>query len=203
VTLSLQAKTNQASALRLFIGVELDDAVRDSAAAIANSLRRYLGDRVDARWVPASNLHITLWFIGNVADDRTDEILRGMGRPFTIPVFDIHIAGLGAFPPSGAPKVFWLGVQSGAEHLAGLHAALSARLLPLGFEPERRAYSAHLTIARVKEVHRGKAEADLRASLRLIAVDAGTCRVTGVTVFRSHLSPKGATYEALLRVPLQ
>jgi RNA 2',3'-cyclic 3'-phosphodiesterase len=189
--------------LRLFIGIELDEAVRDSAAAIANSLRRHLGRRVDARWVPASNLHITLWFIGNVADDRTDEILRGLDRPFTIPVFDTHIAGLGAFPPSGAPRVFWLGVQSGAEQLAGLHSGLSERLLPLGFEPERRAYSAHLTIARVKEVRRGKPDADLRASLRAVAADAGTCRIAAVTVFRSHLSPKGATYEALLRVPLQ
>jgi 2'-5' RNA ligase len=189
--------------VRIFIGVELDDAVRDSAAAIANSLRRHLGRRVDARWIPASNLHITLWFIGNVADDRTGEILRGMDRPFTIPVFDAHIAGLGAFPPSGAPRVFWLGVQSGAEQLAGLHAGLSARLLPLGFEPERRAYSAHLTIARVKAVRGGTADADLRASLRVVAADAGTCRITAVTVFRSHLSPKGATYEALLRVPLQ
>jgi 2'-5' RNA ligase len=189
--------------LRLFIGVELDEAVRDSAAAIANSLRRHLGDRVDARWVSASNLHITLWFIGNAADDRTEEILRGLDRPFTIPAFDAHIAGLGVFPPSGAPRVFWLGVQSGAEPLAGLHAGLSARLLPMGIEAERRAYSAHLTIARVKEIRGGKADTDLRASLRGVAADAGTCRIAAVTVFRSHLSPKGATYEALLRVPLQ
>lgn len=192
----------QATVLRIFIGVELDDAVRDSAAAIANSLRRHLGPRVDARWIPASNLHITLWFIGNVADDRADEILRGLDRPFTAPVFDAHIAGLGAFPPSGAPRVFWLGVQSGAEQLSGLHAELSARLLPLGIEPERRAYSAHLTIARVR-IRRGKADGNLRASLRGVAADAGTCRVAALTVFRSHLSPKGATYEALLRVPLQ
>jgi 2'-5' RNA ligase len=189
--------------LRLFIGVELDDAVRDSASAIANSLRRDLGSRVEARWVPASNLHITLWFIGNVADGRTDEILRGLDRPFTIPVFDVHIAGLGAFPRSGAPRVFWLGVQSGAEHLAALHAALSPRLLSLGIEPERRAYSAHLTIARVKEVRGGRTVTDVRASLRQVPADAGTCQVAAVTVFRSHLSPKGATYEALLRVPLQ
>jgi 2'-5' RNA ligase len=185
------------------VGVELDEQVRDAAAAIADSLRRHLGHRVDARWIPASNLHITLWFIGNVSEDRTDEILRGLDRPFTIPSFDAHIAGLGAFPPSGAPRVFWLGVQSGAEQLAGLHAGLAARLLPLGIEPERRAFSAHLTIARVKEVRGGRAATDLRASLRVVAADAGTCRVAGVTVFRSHLSPKGATYEPLLRVPLQ
>jgi 2'-5' RNA ligase len=188
--------------LRLFIGVELDDAVRDTAAAIANSLRRHLGHRVDARWVPASNLHITLWFIGNVTADRADEILRALDRPFTIPIFNVHIAGLGVFPPSGAPRVFWLGVQSGAGPLTGLYAGLAPRLLPLGIEPERRAYSPHLTIARVKEARAGKVDADLRASFSVVAADAGTCSVPRVTVFRSHLSPKGATYEPLLRVPL-
>ena len=193
----------RSSVLRLFIGIELDEAVRESAAAIADSLRRQLGRRVDARWIPASNLHITLWFIGNVTDDRADEILRGVDRPFTVPAFDAHIAGLGAFPPSGAPRVLWLGVQSGAEKLAALHEALSARLVPLGIEPERRPYSAHLTIARLKEVRGGKAHASLRSSLRVVAADAGTYRIAAVTVFRSHLSPKGAMYEALLRVPLQ
>ena len=189
--------------MRLFIGLELDDAVRDSAAAIANSLRRHVGHRVDARWVPASNLHITVWFIGNVTDERSNEILGALDRPFTGSVFSVHIAGLGAFPSSGAPRVFWLGVRSGADQLVGLHAGLAARLLPLGIEPERRAYSPHLTIARVTKVRGGNADADLRASLRGVAADAGTCRVGGVTVFRSHLSPKGATYEPLLRVPLQ
>ena len=185
------------------MGVELDEQVRDSAATIADSLRRYVEHRVDARWVPPSNLHITLWFIGNVTDDRSNEILGALDRPFSIPVFNVQIAGLGVFPSTGAPRVFWLGVRSGAEQLIGLHAGLAARLLPLGIEPERRAYSPHLTIARVKEVRSGKADADFRASLRGVAADAGTCRVACATVFRSHLSPKGATYEPLLRVPLQ
>ena len=189
--------------MRIFIGVELDDAVRDSAAAIADSLRCQFESRVDARWIPGANLHVTLWFIGDVTGDRADEILRAVGRPFTTRSFDAHFADLGAFPPSGAPRVFWLGVRLGAEQLASLHAELSARLLPLGIEPERRPYSAHLTLARVKDIRGGKGYADLRTSLRAAAADAGTCRIAAITVFRSHLSPKGATYEALLRVPLQ
>jgi 2'-5' RNA ligase len=189
--------------LRIFIGVELDDAVRDSAAAIADSLRCQFERRVDARWIPGGNLHITLWFIGEVTGDRADEILHAVDRPFTTRSFDAHLAGLGAFPPSGAPRVFWLGVRLGAEQLASLHAELAARLLLLGIKPERRPYSAHLTLARVKDIRGSKGYADLRASLRKVPADAGTCRIVAITVFRSHLSPKGATYEALLRVPLQ
>jgi 2'-5' RNA ligase len=188
--------------LRLFIGIELDDRVRASSAAIADSIKRQLGRRIDARWVPAENLHITLWFIGNVAEERADEIRRAVDRPLVTGAFDLHIAGLGAFPRSGAPRVFWLGVQDGAEALARLYAELSMRLEPLGIAPEQRPYSAHLTIARVREI-RGRDYAGLRASLRAMPADAGACRIQALTVFRSHLSPNGATYEAVLRVPLQ
>ena len=76
------------------------------------------------------------------------------------------------------------------------------RLEPLGIAPEQRPYSAHLTIARVREM-RDRDYAGLRASLCAMPADAGTCRIQALTVFRSHLSPKGATYQAVLRVPLQ
>jgi 2'-5' RNA ligase len=188
--------------VRIFIGIELDEAVRESAAAIAASLREQLGPRLDARWIPAGNLHITLWFVGEVVEDRAEEILRAVGEPFTGGSFDIHITGAGAFPPSGAPRVVWLGVTSGAEGLARIHAELALRLRPLGLEPERRPYSAHLTVARIKD-RQGGDHRQLRAALRTIAADAGTSRVRAVTVFRSRLSPKGATYEALVRVPLR
>jgi 2'-5' RNA ligase len=74
---------------------------------------------------------------------------------------------------------------------------------PLGVQAERRAYSAHLTIARVKEVPGRGGHHELRAALREVAADAGRCAIDAVTVFRSRLSPKGSTYEALLRVPLR
>ena len=188
--------------MRLFIGIELDDRVRESSAATADSIKRQLGRRLDARWVPADNLHVTLWFIGNVAEERAAEIRRAVDRPFVTGAFDLHIAGLGAFPRSGAPRVFWLGVQEGAEALALLYAELSMRLEPLGIAPERRPYSGHLTLARVREI-RGRDYAGLRASLGAMPADAGACRIQALTVFRSHLSPKGATYQAVLRVPLQ
>jgi 2'-5' RNA ligase len=189
--------------VRLFVGVELDDRIREAAAAIAESLKRQLASRVEARWISAANLHITLWFIGEVDDRRGEQVLDAVGSRFEEPAFDIAIEGLGAFPPSGSPRVFWLGVGSGSENLGRLHAELAVRLGPLGFEPERRAYAAHLTIARVKGVSRAIPYRALRQMLPTIPADAGRSRTTHVTVFRSRLSPKGSNYEALLRIPLQ
>jgi 2'-5' RNA ligase len=103
------------------------------------------------------------------------------------------------FPPHGDPRVFWIGVGAGGDSMIALYNELAARLKPLGFEPERRPYSAHLTIARVKACQSRK----VRDVVRDLAADAGRCRVHAVTVFRSRLSPKGASYEPLLRVALE
>lgn len=184
--------------MRLFIGVELSDHVKRRAAEIADALRETLGPRAHARWIPAENLHITLWFIGEVDDERGAAITNALNRPFGVAPFDLELRGAGAFPPSGPPRVFWIGAGRGGESMLALYSDLAARLKPLGFEPERRAYSAHLTIARVKDAR----SRDVRSVLKRIDADAGSCRIAAVTLFRSRLSPKGASYEPLVRVPL-
>jgi 2'-5' RNA ligase len=125
--------------VRLFIGVELNDQVRDAAAQIAESLKRELGTRVDARWIPAANLHITLWFIGEIEDHRSQDLLRILNRPFDEPAFDIDVSGLGMFPPSGAPRVISLGVRSGGLPPPALGTGSAPCAVRL--QAERRPYS--------------------------------------------------------------
>ncbi len=186
--------------MRLFIGVEVDDNVKARAAAIGAELREKLGRRLTARWIAPENLHITLWFIGEVRDDdRAAAIIDAIRMPFPLPPFDLELRGAGGFPPHGAPRVLWIGVARGQDSMLGVCNELAVRLQPLGIEPERRAYSAHLTIARVKECR----SRHVRDILEGFDADAGSCRIDAVTVFRSRLSPKGAAYEPLLRVPLQ
>jgi len=160
--------------VRLFVGVELDERVKEAAAQIADSLRLNLEQRLDARWVPPANLHITLWFLGEVEQSRVEPTVQAIDAPFHEPAFDLEISGLGAFPPAGSPRVLWLGVTSGSTQLARLHAELNRRLEPIGFVPERRAYSAHLTIARVKEMSRlfriARSEISFAAEQRMLAV---------------------------------
>lgn len=190
--------------MRLFVGVELDDTSRAAAAKAADALQRRLGrvaPRLDARWVAAPNLHITVWFIGEVDEPRVASIEAALAPPFGVAAFDLSIAGFGAFPPAGTPRVFWLGVREGAEQMAALYRETAARFVPLGFEAERRAYTAHLTVARVKDAPRGSVRA-IREALAAVPAKCGSSRVSAVTLFRSRLSPKGATYEPRLRVPL-
>jgi 2'-5' RNA ligase len=192
--------------MRLFVAAEPSAEVRAAAAACAERLRERLdtaGGASGIRWVPPPNLHLTVWFLGEVSDGRAAAVLDALRPPLDLPPFDLHISGFGAFPPSGPPRVLWMGLTTGLEELARAHDEVGARLQPWGFPPEGRAYSAHLTIARVKEAPHGAARAALRDALAHEPADAGRSRIEELTVFRSRTSPKGAAYERLLRVPLR
>lgn len=190
--------------MRLFVGVELDDRVRGAAADAAEQLRaRLKRSRADlnARWVDPDNLHITLWFIGEVNDDRGAEVRGALQTRFATPAFAVSVNGCGAFPPSGPPRVFWLGITSGVEPMRQVYDEVRDRLVAIGCEEEKRPYSPHLTIARVKAIGRGSART-VRDALAAVPAACGVCRVEAVTLFRSRLSPKGSQYQPLLRVPL-
>jgi RNA 2',3'-cyclic 3'-phosphodiesterase len=191
--------------MRLFIGVELDHRVKVVAADVAERLRQRLQRAtrdLQARWTAPENLHITLWFIGEASDSEGEAIVEALTQPtWSIPAFPLVVAGCGAFPPSGRPRVFWIAVQQGTQEMRRLYAEVAARLAPVGYVPEGREYTPHLTIARVKDAGRGSLR-EIRSMLAQLPADCGTSRVTAVTLFRSRLSPKGATYEPLLRVPL-
>lgn len=179
--------------------------MRHAAAAAADRLRRSLAlEQIAAgiRWIPAESLHLTVWFLGEVSDQRAAAVLDTLRPPVGVAPFTLQLSGLGAFPPSGPPRVLWMGVARGHGDLSTVHDQLGARLAPWGFEGEGRPYSAHLTLARVKEPPPPAARVMIRKKLRDADADAGSCRVDAVTVFRSRTSPHGATYEPLLRVPL-
>jgi RNA 2',3'-cyclic 3'-phosphodiesterase len=190
--------------VRLFVGVELDDAQRTACAAAAAELQRQLVGlrRFSVRWIAGENLHITLWFLGELKEEAAVRVMEALEAPLSVEPFTLTIDGAGAFPPAGPPRIVWLGVSEGAAPLEETYRDLTVRFGPIGFEPERRAYHPHVTIGRVKEADRG-ASFKARDVLRQFDVVARSRRVTDITLFRSRLSPHGSRYEPLLRVPLK
>jgi 2'-5' RNA ligase len=127
--------------VRLFIGVELDDAVTAAAADAARELKVRLGSVAPgftARWIDRANLHITLWFIGEVGDERAAAITAALRSPFDVAPFRLHLRGAGVFPSSGAPRVLWIGTTTGTEPMRELYRRIENRLVPLGSPAERR-----------------------------------------------------------------
>lgn len=191
--------------MRLFVAADPSTDVRRAAALRAAELRRTVDGETfsrSIRWVPEQNLHLTVWFLGEVPEERSASVLEALHPPLQVPSFELRLSGFGAFPLSGSPRVLWLGVAAGLAELSSAHAEVGARLAPWGFAAEGRPYSAHLTIARIKSPLRAGERAVLRSALSTVEADPGTCRVDALTVYRSRTSAKGAVYQPLLRVPL-
>lgn len=183
--------------MRLFLAVELDEAVRRAAADTARRLSLALDRHGIGRgisWVAPASLHFTLHFLGEV-DERTAGVLaERMAEPLQASPFDLALSGLGTFPSSGPPRVIWLGVGEGASGLADAHREIGRRLDDLRIPREHRPFSAHLTIGRVK-APLGPRFADALAGTTPAA--GARCLVDHVTLFESRLSPRGATYSVI------
>ena len=188
--------------MRIFVGVTLAEEVRSTAERVADELRQRLDARVRASWIPSSKMHLTVRFIGQVDDSRVSALLSALEPPLPIAPFEIALDGCGAFPRGGPPRVFWIGVGEGQPQLRAMHDECNRRLVPLGFVPEDRPFSAHLTLARVREAPRETVRAT-RDILGAVHVPAARCRVAHATVFQSRLSPKGSTYVPLLNILCQ
>jgi 2'-5' RNA ligase len=186
--------------MRLFVGVELSDEVRALAAAVTGDLRHALAKTVDARWIPAENLHITVRFIGYVRDEGVSALLEALTKPLDMAPCEIGFGGCGRFPPRGAPRVLWIGLSAGLSSLAALHEEFNRRVAPFGYAPETRPFSAHLTLARIKDA-RGSAK-PVDAALQSVRTFTVTQRAETVAVFESQLSPRGSTYSVLRRIRL-
>jgi 2'-5' RNA ligase len=191
--------------MRLFLGIELPDRVKRAVVSVADDLRARISSaapRAVLRWVDANNLHITIWFLGEVKDDRADPLAAALREPLRTSSFHLNVGSAEAFPPSGMPRAIWLGLMKGTEPLQAIHRELGERLVPVGFEAERRAYSPHLTVARVKVLRPQEGRA-VRAILASAPSEIAKTSVSAVTLFRSRLSSKGSQYESMLRVPLE
>jgi 2'-5' RNA ligase len=141
-------------------------------------------------------MHLTVRFIGHADDNRAAAVIEALIPALEIAPFDIELGGCGVFPPSGPPRVLWIGLTQGLPSLALMHDAFNQRLRPFGFEPESRPFSAHLTLARIKDAPRGAGRL-VRDALTHIAPPRTQSRVTRATIFQSHLSSQGPRYEPI------
>jgi RNA 2',3'-cyclic 3'-phosphodiesterase len=188
--------------MRLFTAVEIGETMQARAATLLAELRRRAessAPRAKVTWVAAARLHLTLRFIGEVDAGTGERIVHALRDEIPMAPFTVEWGGLGAFPPRGAPRVLWVGVAAGAEALVAAEKHVSDRLAALGIAREARPYSPHLTLARVRE------PAGLKAATLFERVDAslGETAVDAITLFQSHLSPKGPTYTALSKSRLK
>lgn len=186
--------------MRCFVAVDLSPAVRDAVAAAQARLRE-VASGADVRWVQPAQFHVTLQFLGRVADAEVPRVVDALRDPSrTAPSLALAVRGLGAFPTVRRPRVVWAGLAGDVEALARVAAAVGAALGPLGFTPEARPFSAHLTLGRVRSPRALRA---LIAALDAAGdVALGTWIAAEIVLYESRLRPTGAIYDAVARLPM-
>ncbi len=153
------------------------------------------------RWVLAENLHLTLKFFGNVPDKDLPEIFQAANEAAAgATAFTLDIERLGCFPDSRRPRVIWAGCGAGADQLTQLAERVEAACCRRGYARDRRRFSPHLTIGRVKQPRDAEGlSAPLEDARRTLF---GSVDVAELVVCMSELKKSGAVYTPMHRAPL-
>lgn len=178
--------------VRLFVGVDLPDTTRRALAGWAQARADEIGG---LRLIPERSLHVTLCFLGwRPATDAGH-----VGRVALAPATELGELEptAGAWLPDRRPRVLAVDLDDPEGHLSALHARVSQALAAeAGYEPEKRQFRPHVTVARVGRGHRVR-------PVPLPDPPAGPFRPPALTLYRSRLRQAGAEYEPLARVDLQ
>ena len=185
--------------MRVFIAVELSKSIRTTIVQIQGRLR---GTEDKIKWVDPPLIHLTLKFLGEIKKERLGtviEVARKIAQKFSL--FSMEVKGVGAFPNLFSPRVIWLGVDRGSTNLQKLASELENHLAKDGFSKEKKKWTPHLTLGRVKSLIEPRKLSGL--ILREKEVMAGEMGVREISVIESRLTPRGPIYTVLERIALK
>jgi len=195
--------------MRLFIALDIDEAVRERIARFVEGVS---GLAADARWMRPESLHVTLKFIGEQPEPVVDQIKQALSN-VSASTAEIQFRGYGFFPTARSARVFWVGIEAGPQ-LATLAAAIDDKTAALGIPKEDRAFSPHLTLARgaggsgSARRHNtdrpNRAFQGLQEKLSVLPTpEFGTMTARKFFLYQSQLSPKGSKYTKLAAFDLK
>lgn len=183
-------------ALRCFLAIGVPEPMKKSIGDIID----YIGKSgADVKWVSLENIHITLKFLGDTEETLVDAVKASLGKKTaTCSPFYIKISDVGCFPSERRPRVVWMGIE---DHglLRGLFKDVEDELVKLGYPPENRPFSPHLTLGRVRSQKRISEMLKRLGEFSEFSCEA--FEVRGITLMKSELKPGGAQYYSLAEIP--
>lgn len=190
--------------VRSFVAIQLNDQIKEKLDETQALLKgKGIGDQV--RWVRPGGIHITLKFLGDVPVDRVKEIVLAVKHACEgVSPFSLTFGGLGCFPSVSRPNVVWIGVQGDTRKLTNLQDRIEDSLAILGFPPEKRKYTPHLTLGRVGRHVNRRERGRLGGLIQTQSIETlGEMEAHEVSLMKSVLSPAGARYSRLAVVKLE
>ena len=181
---------------RVFVAIELPSKARRRLVEHIGQLQDSIPE-ARASWGHQENLHLTLKFLGNIPATNVEALSQAVERTaFSARPFELLVEGCGVFPPHGAPRVLWIGIDDPSGWLDKVYRALEDECAGAGFEREKRPFHPHLTIARVRKPEGSGRLAAVHKEIGFPALPVG---VSGLSVFRSELRNEGSKHTVLSR----
>jgi 2'-5' RNA ligase len=185
--------------IRSFIAIELPEAVKLNLSQLEAKLKS--GRQTSIKWVAPDSIHLTLKFLGNIVVESIKDITQAMAEAAQgIPPFRLEVKDLGVFPNLKRVQVAWVGLQGEVDKLSQLQQRLDANLSRLGFAPEGRPFTPHLTIARLRD---NASPAERQAFGQVITstrFEAGAFTVDALNLMKSQLTREGPIYSRIGQV---
>jgi 2'-5' RNA ligase len=181
--------------IRSFFSFDIEDQTIIRRLTEAQNMLASTG--ANLKMVKPQNIHLTVRFLGNISASMVDAIHEEM-KQLSLTPFTVELTGLGAFPKLNYPRVVWAGIRKGADELKDVFGQLEPRLRGLGFKPDHKGFSPHLTIARVRG-GRNKAQL-IKLIQELENHEFGAVKAECLRLKKSDLTPKGPVYSTLREV---
>ena len=188
---------------RTFIALEMDESLQRH---LRNINHRMAQELPNLRWVDPAGIHLTLAFLGELTDEQVAKAIESAeDAARQISPFEYRLSGLGIFGSPRQPRVVWMGIEETSGKLIKLHRALNRELRQRRFEVEKRPFSPHLTLARVKTPLTPDEQQRLQHLLtnQQAFSSSSLHQVRFLSVMKSELSRTGAKYTCLQNCPLQ
>jgi RNA 2',3'-cyclic 3'-phosphodiesterase len=185
--------------IRAFIAIHLPTEIQSQLAVVQTTLNK--AGHLPVRWVPPANIHLTLKFLGEVNKDQIEKIGQILADITALqPPFQFTVRGCGAFPNIRKPRVIWAGLDY-PPALKDLQSAIDRQTAALGFPPEDRPFSPHLTLGRVDPQANPVELTILSDALTNAQIgQLGLVYVDSLVLFRSDLHPGGSIYTPIMQV---
>ena len=175
---------------RLFAAIDLPERIIDDICATYQAIP-------GARWMREEQLHITLRFFGETSTDQENKLVKSLEK-ISLPHFQLSLKGTGVFPPRKEARVLWVGIEQ-QQPLLRLQALIEKASVKCGFKHDRRRFSPHISVARLKSAHPDKVAGYVVDNSLFISEPF---EIHAFHLYSSHLSKEGAQYIREVTFPL-
>lgn len=174
--------------MRTFLAIDIPQRYKEIFSDIQNECKKF---NPDIKWVEKENLHITIKFFGEISPPTLSTLKQKLNLVSYTP-FKLKLYNIGYFPDEKNPRVIWIGIEDNSDSLKKINEVIEKILENLGFEKEKKFFSPHLTIGRVKS--KKNFDKLLQIFKKYESVSFGEFDVEKIILYKSELFPTGPVY---------